>query len=242
MKAKRMALWVSIILCIIFFGFPWVRVYYNHGFRVTVEECGKVYAGYKCPYCGGEVLDVGSAKCPGCNRTVRLGYEAKFVGTAKEGDYCIHKYECPRCGYILKVRGNKRKGKSSNYPYSPPASCFISTAAFGTPLSKEVIVLQEFRDRYLMTNIVGRFFVAVYCRISPPMAQFIAKSESRRAFVRISLTPLVKIAKLAISEEVMERDRSKTLELIFLLFSSLIISFSVYNAFKIFRSSKSRMR
>ncbi len=43
-------------------------------------------------------------------------------------------------------------------------SCFISTA-FGSALAHEVQVLRNFRDRYLMKNPAGRFFVSIYCLV-----------------------------------------------------------------------------
>ena len=71
--------------------------------------------------------------------------------------------------------------------------CFIATAAFGSALTPSVRVLRQFRDELLMENELGRTFVTFYREISPPIADFIARHDSARVFVRLSLLPLVGI-------------------------------------------------
>jgi hypothetical protein len=53
------------------------------------------------------------------------------------------------------------------------------------------MTLREFRDRYLLTNLPGRTFVAIYYRISPPIADFIKEHESARFIVRVFLGPII---------------------------------------------------
>lgn len=69
--------------------------------------------------------------------------------------------------------------------------CFIATAAFGSYLEPEVMVLREFRDNMLLTNRPGKAFVSLYYRFSPPVAGFIARHESLRTAARAVLTPVV---------------------------------------------------
>lgn len=91
---------------------------------------------------------------------------------------------------------------------SPPVSasggggggCFIATAAYGSALSNEVDVLQQFRDEYLLTGELGRAFVSAYYRYSPPLAHWIAKHPMMRKIVRISLYPIVKLSKWFVGE------------------------------------------
>ncbi len=77
-------------------------------------------------------------------------------------------------------------------------ACFIATAAYGTPFERNVELLREFRDKYLLTNIAGRRFVSLYYRLSPPVAHFITEHGYLRSAVRTALLPAVGIAALFI--------------------------------------------
>ncbi len=72
-----------------------------------------------------------------------------------------------------------------------PAGCFIATAAYGSWLDPHVVTLREFRDRHLLTNPAGTWFVGQYYRHSPPVAAYIRERESLRMLVRIVLAPVV---------------------------------------------------
>jgi hypothetical protein len=70
-------------------------------------------------------------------------------------------------------------------------ACFIATAAFGSYRAPEVILLQKFRDQFLLTNAPGRLFVTAYYRLSPALADFISRYDSLRRATRLALKPLV---------------------------------------------------
>ena len=59
-------------------------------------------------------------------------------------------------------------------------------------------ILRDFRDHFLLGNTVGDSFVRLYYTYSPPIADFIAKYDSLRAIVRISLLPVVGVSWIAL--------------------------------------------
>lgn len=83
--------------------------------------------------------------------------------------------------------------------YGSP-KCFIATAAFGTPMENEVLTLRQFRDRYLLTNPLGKELVDLYYTISPPIADSIRNNETARAVVRAILEPVAQTCKVLVGE------------------------------------------
>jgi hypothetical protein len=73
-------------------------------------------------------------------------------------------------------------------------ACFIATAAYGTETASQLDILRDFRDQVLLENALGSRFVAAYYRVSPPVADFIAKSNFLRAVVReVLIDPVVNL-------------------------------------------------
>jgi hypothetical protein len=77
--------------------------------------------------------------------------------------------------------------------------CFIATAAFGSPLAGQVEILRQFRDRYLLTNVLGQKFVAWYYRNGPAAANYIKDKPLIKAAVRMALYPLIGFSLLLIN-------------------------------------------
>ncbi len=89
-----------------------------------------------------------------------------------------------------------------SFYYSPlqgSGGCFISTAAYGTPMAQEVRTLCMFRDRYLTVNCAGRTFIKLYETVSPPFSRVIARNKWLKSIVRIQLTPVVVLSKFILN-------------------------------------------
>jgi chitinase len=96
--------------------------------------------------------------------------------------------------------------------------CFIATAAFGSKYEKHVQRLRRFRNVYLIPNRIGRAFVKIYYRYSPPLANFIGKHDILKTLVRWSLVPLI-----AVSYMLLHFGAGPTLLLTGLMFSGMFI-------------------
>lgn len=78
-------------------------------------------------------------------------------------------------------------------------TCFIATAAYGTPMAQEINTLRSVRDSYLLNNALGSAFVDTYYRLSPVVADKVAESPALAAVVRAALTPFILVGKLILA-------------------------------------------
>lgn len=69
--------------------------------------------------------------------------------------------------------------------------CFIATAAYGSPLEKEVELLRRFRDQVMINLPLGSSIIELYYEISPPIARMISRSEPLRGITQMMLLPLI---------------------------------------------------
>jgi len=76
---------------------------------------------------------------------------------------------------------------TANFEAASGGACFIATAAYGSPTAEQIDVLREFRDTVLLESTAGSQFVALYYKLSPPVADFISGSSFLRTLVRVLL-------------------------------------------------------
>ena len=69
--------------------------------------------------------------------------------------------------------------------------CFFVASAQGSYLAPHIVTLRDFRDRYFLTNPIGKWFVKFYYYHSPPIADYIRVHKVPRTIVRSILTLIV---------------------------------------------------
>jgi len=69
-------------------------------------------------------------------------------------------------------------------------ACYMG-AVYDSPTHPHVIILQDFRDTYLMPCKIGRKLVNVYYKYSPFLAHFIVKHKTLKFAAQISLLPAI---------------------------------------------------
>ncbi|WP_181884499.1 J domain-containing protein [Neobacillus piezotolerans] len=67
---------------------------------------------------------------------------------------------------------------------SNSSSCFVATAAFGSPLAMELDSLRFWRDVYLKKTLAGRLFVRFYYKVGPFAAGLVKRSPLMKVLVR----------------------------------------------------------
>jgi hypothetical protein len=72
--------------------------------------------------------------------------------------------------------------------------CFIATAAYGSPMHAQVLLLRKFRNQYLLTNSIGEKCVSIYYSLSPPVADYIRQHGWLKPIVRCLLLPFIGLA------------------------------------------------
>ncbi|MDY6881529.1 MAG: CFI-box-CTERM domain-containing protein [Thermodesulfobacteriota bacterium] len=76
--------------------------------------------------------------------------------------------------------------------------CFIATAAFGSKMERHVSILSDFRDQCLLNHKIGRRFVELYYRFSPPVADSLRAHPILKAATRYALIPVTGAAYLVV--------------------------------------------
>jgi hypothetical protein len=105
--------------------------------------------------------------------------------------------------YFSAVSANTQLGTSAETDFSVATStaaggCFVATAAFGSPLARQVLWLRAFRDRILLPGRAGRAFVNWYYGWSPRAAAWLSRHRVVRKLVRAALWTPVAFAWLSL--------------------------------------------
>jgi len=131
-----------------------------------------------------------------------------YWGAGKHYDWSEYYGGSYKRGFVLGSYGSDGTSGGTGYAkdliypvYTPPSGepggggwCFIATAAYGSYEEPAVEILRDFRDRYLLTNSLGKKLTRLYYRYSPGAAAFIIKSSFLQLIVRIVLLPFIGLA------------------------------------------------
>jgi hypothetical protein len=109
----------------------------------------------------------------------------QITDSVPTGDYHIK-------AYFSKSGANLAAGATAETDYSvatdtAAGGCFIATAAFGSPMARQVRWLRAFRDRVLLSGRAGRAFVNWYYEWSPRAAAWLKVHSITRKLTRAIL-------------------------------------------------------
>jgi len=130
--------------------------------------------------------DTASFAAPG-EAGVELAFEVAITDSADRSDSDTVTLTTQRRA-LIDFDEARKSGSGGN------SSCFIATAAWGSPLAAEVGHLRDLRDGLLSRHALGRAFTVAYYRLSPPVADALRRHDGARAVVRFALAPLVMAA------------------------------------------------
>jgi len=169
----------------------------NIALPVTFEAWGWIYV-------SGEVTGVIAIDfCAGVNGT-QLSPTTELSANNTDGSYVqvTGTMQSPvgaNCTRIRLLGTGWHEGAEVRFDeigFWPPMGgfCFIATAAYGTETASQLDILRDFRDQVLLENDLGSRFVAAYYKVSPPVADFIARNDFLRAVVReVLIDPIVNL-------------------------------------------------
>ncbi len=156
------------------------------------QQAGQPTAWFVCGSCIG-LFDVDRNKArQACERWIAAGQPSDFrLPGAGQASHATT-LRAATSAWQKVFGGGPSAGLSTSAGSASPtptgsSSCFIATAACGSEGAAEVVLLRDLRDRYLLRRPWGRRFVAIYCRVSPPIARVVASSWLARRITRMLL-------------------------------------------------------
>lgn len=93
------------------------------------------------------------------------------------------------------IGGSTGNNNNNNSNGGNKDSCFVATAAFGTPLAYEIYVLRDYRDNRLRFLSVGRKFITFYYNFGPKVANLLYRNPLLKAPVRLLIKMLIMVLK-----------------------------------------------
>jgi hypothetical protein len=164
------------------------------------------------------VADNSAFRCVRCQYTEKVATCSNCSGPWFTGDYgsdgavglvCMNchldqtRWTCPKCGTDNSIRNSFGKLKSG--------PCFIATAAYGSALAPDVILLGHFRDDVLLRSTLGSILVDLYYSLSPPLASIVAHHDYLRRGVRVILIrPILQLVKIWTRHEAAQSSENPT--------------------------------
>lgn len=82
---------------------------------------------------------------------------------------------------------------SSNQNYN--SSCFVATAAYGTPWADEIVLLRRWRDKKLQKSYSGKIFINFYYKFGPYLAKIIERNKIFKSITRFIIKQILNILK-----------------------------------------------
>lgn len=94
-----------------------------------------------------------------------------------------HSMQFPVCSVciskdrLVPVKGNTARQESNS-------GCYIATACYGDYNSTEVLAFRVYRDEKLSNSFLGRLFIRVYYKLSPPIANWLKNKHQINNIVK----------------------------------------------------------
>jgi hypothetical protein len=138
---------------------------------------------FQCLRCNAHYLIESCSNCNCDSRYFIPGGGGIFCSRCEQG---ITSWSCPECA-------TNNPARKTLFGLKKKDMCFIATAVYEDYDAPEVVLLRLFRDRFLLSTLCGRYFVALYYTIGPVLAALPQRSFClRKALKRFFFTPLLR--------------------------------------------------